>query len=45
MKKGNTRRARLHLRTMLIVDAFMLCFLCSTVGQGGDAGGPIALLS
>jgi hypothetical protein len=44
MHKGNTRRSRLFLRTMLIVNAFMLCFLCSTVGQGGDAGGPIALL-
>lgn len=44
MNKGNTRRSRLLLRTMLIVDAFMLCLLCSTVGQGGDAGGPIALI-
>jgi len=29
---------------MGIVDAFMLCLLCSTVGQGGSASGLIALI-
>jgi hypothetical protein len=44
MKQGNTRRSRLMLRIAGIVDAFLLCFLCSTVGQGGSASGPIALI-
>lgn len=44
MNKGDTRRSRLLLRTMGIVDAFLLCVLCSTVGQGGSASGPVVLL-
>ena len=44
MKQGNTRRSRLLLRIAGIVDAFLLCFLCSTVGQGGSASGPVVLL-
>jgi hypothetical protein len=45
MNKGNTKRSRLLLRIAGIVDAFLLCFLCSTVGQGGSASGPVVLIA
>jgi len=44
MTQGNTKLARRLLQIMGIVDAFVLCFLCSTVGQGGSAIGPVVLL-
>jgi len=44
MTQGNTKLVRRLLRVMGIVDAFLLCFLCSAVGQGGSASGPVVLL-
>ena len=44
MKQSNTKRARRLLWVAGIVDAWMLCVLCSAAGMGGSASGSWVLI-